>query len=281
MSTPEGTVAARSRPADGGARRAWRTVVGTCAAVLTTLLGVSIGAAAPVAVRFAEGFTRGFLVLMTQDNTPIAYGELRQKPVGGRIDSRLFLNFKDGSLYDETVVFSQKGVFRVESYRLVQRGPSYPLTDVAFDRSTGSYRARTQDKKGDDEKVASGKLDMPPDLYNGMALTLIKNLPAGAGATGHLVTFLPEPRLVKMEIAPDGEDRAQVAGARRAVTRYRVKFDIGGLTGVVASLIGKDPPVLRYWVIPGEVPAFARFEGALYINGPVWRLEMTSIRFDK
>ncbi|HUG36752.1 MAG TPA: hypothetical protein VML54_07365, partial [Candidatus Limnocylindrales bacterium] len=271
----------RPRPPDGGPRRAWRTVVGTCATVLTALLGVSIAAAAPVTVRFAEGFTRGFLVLMTPDGTPIAHGELIQKPVGGRIHSRLFLNFKDGSLYDETVVFSQKGVFRVESYRLVQRGPSYPLTDVAFDRSTGRYRARTQAKKNDEEKVASGPLDMPPDLYNGMAGTLVKNLPAGAGTTGHLVAFLPEPRLVKMEIAPDGEDRAQVAGKRRAVTRYRVKFDIGGLTGVVASLMGKDPPELRYWIVPGEVPAFARFEGAMYMNGPVWRLETTPIRFDR
>lgn len=78
MAAPVGTVAARPRHADGGARRARRTVrVGVCAAVFTALLGVSIGAAAPVTVRFAEGFTRGFLVLMTPDGTPIAHGELR------------------------------------------------------------------------------------------------------------------------------------------------------------------------------------------------------------
>jgi hypothetical protein len=278
--TPEGIFAARPRPADRGARRVWRTVR-IAAAVLTAFLAPSIGAAAPVAVRFSEGVSRGFLVLMTPDGTAIAHGELHQKPTGGRIESRLFLAFKDGSRYDETVVFSQKGMFRLESYRLVQRGPSYPLTDVAFDRSTGRYRARTQATKDDAEKVASGTFDMPPDLYNGMALTLIKNLPAGAGTIGQLVAFLPEPRLVKMEIAPEGEDRAQVAGTRQALTRYRVKFDIGGLTGIVASLIGKDPPELRYWIVPGDVPAFARFEGAMYINGPVWRLEMVPVRFDK
>jgi len=279
--TPEGILAARPRPADGGARRVWR-IVTIAAAVLTAFfLQPSIGAAAPVAVRFSEGVARGFLVLMTPDGTAIAHGELRQKPAGGRIESRLFLTFKDGSRYDETVVFSQKGAFRVESYRLVQRGPSYPLTDVAFDRRTGRYRARTQAKKDDEEKVASGTFDMPPDLYNGMALTLIKNLPAGAGTIGQLVAFLPEPRLIKMEIAPEGEDHAQVAGVRRAVIRYRVKFDIGGLTGIVASLIGKDPPELRYWIVPGDVPAFARFEGAMYINGPVWRLEMVPVRFEK
>jgi hypothetical protein len=45
----------------------------------------------------------------------------------------------------------------------------------------------------------------------------------------------------------------------------------------VARLIGRTPPDLRYWLVPGEVPAFARFEGAVFLNGPVWRVEMAGV----
>jgi hypothetical protein len=49
------------------------------------------------------------------------------------------------------------------------------------------------------------------------------------------------------------------------------------VTGVVASVIGKTPPDLRYWLALGDVPAFVRFEGAMFLNGPVWRVEMAGV----
>jgi hypothetical protein len=58
-------------------------------------------------------------------------------------------------------------------------------------------------------------------------------------------------------------------------------MEIGGLTGAMASLVGKVPPDLRYWLVPGEVPAFARFQGAMFLNGPVLRLEQTTIDWPK
>src|SRR5437660_12337679 len=78
--------------------------------------------AAPIHVRLPEGSARAFLVLRTLDGEDIAFGELRQKPSAALIESRLVLTFTDGSLRDEVAVFSQKEVFRLERYRLVQRG---------------------------------------------------------------------------------------------------------------------------------------------------------------
>ena len=193
--------------------------------------------------------------------------------------NRLPLHFKDGSLYDETLTFSQNRVFRLEAYRLTQRGPSFPLTEVAFDRVSGRYTARTQDGKDGKVETAGGELEMPDDLYNGMALTLLKNLPAGATAAAHMVAFTPKPRVIKMGLAQEGTDSARVAGANRKANRYLVKLEVGGLTGVVASLVGKDPPDLRYWLIPGQVPAFGKFEGAMFLNGPTWRIEQIPIEW--
>ena len=75
------------------------------------------------------------------------------------------------------------------------------------------------------------------------------------------------------------EDRVLLGGRAEHAARFLVKLDIGGLSGVVASLIGKRPPDLRYWMMTGEVPAFVRFEGAMFLNGPVWRLELTTIQW--
>jgi hypothetical protein len=37
----------------------------------------------------------------------------------------MVFHFKDGSLFDETVVFTQQRVFTMKTYHLVQRGPAF------------------------------------------------------------------------------------------------------------------------------------------------------------
>jgi hypothetical protein len=109
-------------------------------------------------------------------------------------------------------------------------------------------------------------------------LVLLKNLAAGP-ARGQMAVFTPKPRLIRMELAAEGEDKVLAGGEIRAATRYLVNLEVGGLTGVLASAIGKAPPDVRYWLIGGEVPAFARFEGALFLNGSVWRIELTGVEW--
>ena len=152
--------------------------------VIAALLWSCAVEAAPIRVRLIEGKSLGFLVLRSLDGPAIAYGEVSQKPTGNLVECRTILSFKDGSLYDESATFSQRGVFRLEAYRLVQHGPSYPTLEVSFDRKSGQYKARSQEEKDDKQEVASGKFEMSADLYNGMAMILLKNLPGGDGAHG-------------------------------------------------------------------------------------------------
>jgi hypothetical protein len=259
----------------------WPSARLTLVAVISTLLACPGLDAAPVRVRLLEGNARGFLALRSLDGQPIAYGELRQTPRGSLIESRLVLTFADGSLREETTTFSEKGVFRLERYRLVQRGPSLPKAEVAFDRTSGQFRAVTQEKPGGEEKSAAGPVDMPADVYNGMDLVLLKNLPAGTSATVQTVAFLPKPRLIRTVLSAEGEERVRVGGQVVPVTRYLVKLELTGLTGVLASLIGKEPPDRRYWLATGDVPAFLRFQGAMFLNGPVWRLDQSMVEWPK
>lgn len=251
------------------------------AVLASLLLPCSALEAAPVSVRLPEGSVRGFLVLRSLDGTALAYGELRQIPRDDSIENRLLLQFKDGSLYEETATFSQDRVFTLHAYRLHKRGPSFPTEDVSFDRKTRRYQARTQEKKGGPEKTASGELEMPADLYNGMALVLLKNVSPDTGANVQMAAFTPKPRLIKMRLIREGKDYVSLGGHGKTAIRYLVKLEIGGVTGMIASLAGKTPPDLRYWLVAGNVPAFVRFEGPMFLKGPVWRLELTTVEWPK
>lgn len=240
------------------------------------LLVPAVVGAAPIGVRFSESTAHAFLVLKSAGGETLAHGEYVQWPKGDRIESQLTLRFTDGSLYEETLAFTQRRVFRLVSYHLVQRGPSFrELMDVSFERDGegGHYRARS----GDD--TADGRLEVPEDVYNGMASMLLKNLPAGGEAAGHMLAFTPKPQLVRMTFQKEGEDRFTVGPTAHTAARYLIKLDIPGVKGVLASLMGKDPPDLQYWMTTGLAPTFLKFEGPMYLKGPRWVVELAAPRW--
>src|SRR5438270_12560416 len=133
--------------------------------VLTCALTLAVSAPAfaePVSVKFTEGVSHAFPVLRSVGGEKLAQGELVQIPRGDRVENRLTFRFKDGSIYDERVVFSQNDTFTLMSYQIVQKGPSFPESiDAKVDRDTGRYVVRYN---GDDEVVEEtlkGKIDPP------------------------------------------------------------------------------------------------------------------------
>jgi len=248
--------------------------------LLTALLWHRPLAAAPVPVRFAEGSLHGFLVLSTPKEDLIASGDLLQVGRDGEVKSRLVFHFKDGSVFDETVVFTQRNVFILQSYHLVQRGPVFPEdTEISLERASGKYHVKTKAHKDGREKVIDGTLDLPQDVYNGMVLTVVKNLSGGAGETVHMVAFTPAPKLIKLEIVPAGKHKVLVGGTEKTAIHYVLKPILGFWLKLFASLLGRMPPDSHAWIVPADVPAFVRFEGPLSMNGPVWRIELTSPRW--
>ncbi len=111
--------------------------------------------AAPIAVRFPEGSLQGFLILRGMRGEELATGELQQQARTEGIHSRLVFHFKDGSQYEETVVFSQRKAFGMRQYRLVQRGPSFPMTlEALLDGESGQYKVTTSGE-GKEREIAS------------------------------------------------------------------------------------------------------------------------------
>ena len=230
-----------------------------------------------VAVRHAEGLVRGFLALRSLDGAVLATGDLEQTSQGSRVSSRLVFHFRNGSVQDETTVFTQNGRFRLLSDHLIQKGPSFPHPlEVAIDRPSG--RVTVHDLQGGRrEKVADERMELPEDLANGMVFALLKNIPPSAAATTvSMLVATPKPRLVHLVITRAGEKAFAVETASYMAALFRVKVEIGGLAGLVAPLLGKQPPDTIVSILEGDAPGFVRSDGPLYAGGPIWRIELAS-----
>ncbi|HWQ54581.1 MAG TPA: hypothetical protein VN442_12930 [Bryobacteraceae bacterium] len=232
--------------------------------------------AEPIPVRYREGSVHGFLALRTLEGKILASGDLTQLVRGNQVTSRLVFRFKDGSIDDETAVFSQQHHFRLIRDRHIQKGPSFPQPmDVSINAATGQVTVRYTDNGK--EKVEAERLELPPDLANGIMLNILKNIrPDSAEIKVSYVAATPKPRLVKLAIAPQGQDRFSVVGARYKATRFIVQVELGGITGIIAPLLGKKPADAKVWVVAGGTPAFVKAEQSFYPSGPIWRIEMTS-----
>ena len=234
--------------------------------------------AAPVRVRAPEGTAHGFLILRGTNAKILAQGDWWQTPSGDRIEVHLRFRFTDGSLSHETVVLTQRRVWTLVSYRSVQRGPSFPRDiEAEIERESGRYTVRTREKGKGDSKVDEGTLELPDDVYPfGVLALILKNLDPAETMTAHAVAFTPKPRVLKLDVMPDGAETIMIHGLSRKASRHVAKAELGGALGAAASVVRKQPPPLRYWMAGEPVPTFLRFDGPLYPEGPIWRVELAA-----
>jgi hypothetical protein len=241
------------------------------------LLGASLLrtnlAADPVPVRHPQGSAHGFLALKTLEGTRIATGDVTQIVHGDHVTSRLTFRFRDGSIDDDTTVFSQRGTFRLISYHHIQRGPSFPKPiDILVDAVTGQITSHAEDGK-----ITEDHLDLPPDVSNGLPPNLLMNiLPSAPETRLSFVAPTAKPRLIHVSIKPTTEVPFTIGDSRRRAIDFVLHVELGGVTGMVAPIIGKQPADYHIWIYAGPTPAFIREEGQLYESGPIWRIEQIS-----
>ena len=238
--------------------------------------------ATPVAVRFPEGMAHGFLLVRSLAGEIIGQGEMTQVvKEGDLVESHLVFEFKDGSLHDEKVTFSQQRVFTMLRYHLVQHGPSFPdQIEVSIDRSTAEYKVRSSTEEDGKEEVLTGAFDLPKDVYNGIFVTMLLNLPKGASETVNFLAFTPKPEVIKLDLLLMGEQTVRIGDLSRKVLQYVFKPDIGTIRELIGKATGQIPAQFHYdcWILADEVPSFVQFEGPLQLMGPIMRIELVSPR---
>jgi len=230
-----------------------------------------------IAVLHPEGLMHGFLALRTLDGKILADGEMTQVAEGDRVTDRLAFHFKDGSIYNDTAVFTQRGRFRLLSDHLTQNGPSFkrPM-ETAIDATKGEITVRYTDDDGQEQTI-NERLTLPADVANGLLFTLVRHIqPSVPQTIVSQVAMTPKPRIVELMILPKGEEPFSSGSIKHKAMHYVVKVKIGGIAGLLAPLLGKQPADMQIWVLGGEAPAFVKFEGALYNGGPIWRVELAA-----
>lgn len=230
----------------------------------------------PIPAKNTQGTTHGFLVLKSSDGKVIAVGDMLQVAHGRKVRSRLVFHFADGSVDDETTVFLQGRVFQLVSDHHIQKGPSFPKPlDLAVDVPTSTTTSR--EMKDGQEEVTTQQVDLPDDLANGMVTLVLQNIAPETAATK--VSYLvgsPKPRVVKLSITPEGQESFVLGRVSRHAKRYKIHIELGGIAGVVAPVIGKQPSDLHIWVADGDIPTVVKTEGALYEEGPIWTMEQAA-----
>lgn len=229
----------------------------------------------PIRVRYPEGTLHGFLSLTTDAGQVVASGDLIETVHGDRVTSRLTFHFKDGSLDDETTVFTQRGVFRLISDHHVQRGPYFPTQlDMNIDVPKGLVVTRWKDKDGK-QQDSTEKMKFPPDLYNGLVTPVVRNLSPDAPETKvSMIVSTPKPRVVTLIMRPLGPTPFSLAGFERKSLQYEIKIELGGIVGLIAPVVGKAPPNIYMWVERGEVPIFLRETGQLFEGGAILSINL-------
>jgi hypothetical protein len=147
--------------------------------------------------------------------------------------------------------------------------------------ATGKATVRYQDDKGA-QQTATDHFAAPPDLANGIVPKMLAN--AGMDRMPRSLSLMaatPTPRMVKLLVSPAGLERFTIGGVARDAMHYVLKVEIGGVAGVLAPIVGKQPPDSHVWIATGEVPVFVRAEQPFYAGGPVWRIELASPTWPK
>ncbi len=218
----------------------------------------------------------GFLVLKSADGKTIAVGDVIQVAHGRQVRSRMVFHFRDGSLDDDTTVFLQGHVLKLISDHHIQRGSSFPKPLDLMINVPKSAAIWKQTKDGKEE-TRTEYVDFPDDLANGMVpLVLLNIAPKMAETKVSYLVASPKPRVVRLSIKPEGLERYRLAGIARQAKKYNIHIELGGIAGIVAPVIGKQPSDLKIWVADGEVPTVVKTMGELYEDGPIWTMEQTS-----
>jgi hypothetical protein len=228
-------------------------------------------------VHHVQGTVHGYLEMRGADGHLLASGDSIEVVHGDLVTLRNVFTFKDGSVDDETSVFSQQGRFQLITNHHIQKGPSFPHpVDVTIDAHSGQVTVRAVGKDGKDS-IQTKHVSLPPDLANGMVPVILENIPPEKlGTTATMLVLSPKPRVVKLLIARQSEDPFLIGGESHKAIHYEIKIQIGGVAGFVAPLIGKAPPNIQIWIVGGQAPVFVREQGPTYADGPVMTIELAS-----
>lgn len=251
-------------------------------AAFMTITLATAALAEPIPVTHIQLPRHASMVARSANGTIIARVEFTETVQGDEVTMHLTYRFLDGSLDDETTTYTQQGTFRLVRNHHIQTGPFFATPfDVTVEAATGIATTRTTDKDGKIH-VESAHFDLPNDLANGFVGTLLINVPPNTAPfrVSILVPVLGG-RLIHILVSPQGEQPFQKAGQTLKASVFRIHPELGGILGMIATLLGLQPKDVTVWVLEGEKPQVMRVVGQLAGYGPLVSSELEGTSFGK
>ena len=227
-----------------------------------------------VPARLKQGAGHIFLLVLDENGKTLAAGESIQTVEDYTVTTRTIFRFRDGSIDDETTVFEQRLNLRVLTDDRLQKGPAFPHPrETRIEAVNGQVTVRDLESG----KTDTHTLKIPVDLANGIVTQVLQNIPQDT-AEAKVSYLLPtsKPRLASLVISRAGEDSYTLAGERQTAKKLQLKVDLGGLAGLIAPLIGKEPKPAHAWMAGGQVPMFIRIRTQFYEGAPLWTIQQTA-----
>ncbi len=253
--------------------------------MVSALLAITLRAAAPaeqIPVKHIQRSLHRSMVTHSDSGKVIATVDFSQVVQAHEVTMRLTYRFVDGSIDDEMTTYTQQGTFHLVSDHHMQRGPFFAKpSDFTVEADTGMAISRTTDRNGR-AHVETERMDLPYDLANGIVGTLLLNVPSDT--TPFRVGLLAPVgggRLIRILISPERQESFQMAGQSLKATVFRIHPELGGIVGLLASLIGIQPKDVLVWVREGEQPAVVKIVGQLGGYGPVVSSVLEGASFGK
>ncbi len=81
---------------------------------------------------------------------------------------------------------------------------------------------------------------------------------------------------MELHIIPAQAKRVEVGTISFLAQHFVVKVKIKGMAGMIAPMVGKQPPDTDIWIAKSESPTFVESEGPLSQDSPVWRIEVAA-----
>lgn len=253
--------------------------------LVAAFLAITLATAAPaepIPVAQIQLPRHASMVARSETGTIIARAEFIETVQGDEVTMRLTYHFLDGSIDDETTTYTQQGTFRLVRNHHIQSGPFFdPPVDFTVEAATGTATSSTADQDGR-MQVESTHIGLPNDLANGFVGTLLLNVPPNTAPfrVGILVPVFGG-RLIRILISPEGEQPFQKSGQTLKATVFRIHAELGGILGMLAKLVGRQPKDVMVWVLEGEKPVVIRVVGQMGGYGPVVSSELVGASFGK
>ena len=228
----------------------------------------------PIPAKLKQGVGHIFLLILDENGKTLAAGESLQGVKGYTVTTRTTFRFRDGSLDDETTVFEQRVNLRLLTDDHLQRGPAFPHPmQILIEAVNG--RVTIHDLESG--KTDTQTLKIPFDLANGIITQVLQNIPQDTAET-KVSYVLPtsKPRLAKIVISRAGEDSYTLGGERQTAKKLELKVELGGVVGLIAPIVGKEPKPTTVWMAGGRVPMFIRIQTQFYEGGPLWTIQQTA-----